>query len=255
MKSFLVCLLLSVSTLATAQKVVFKKGKVLYDKTPIANVEEVKGVYTISTLDNEPVVIADPRIADGQKFYVRVTLPEDKEKVVLVRPTHKKWSMSKSKIVIDEFTFGIYKIFTPTGLDKEAAKAIMTYDDSETRAMLEANRKAYVDTEEYVKGFSSQNWVFNDLGEFGRNEKGSFVSYGKVKRYKDNGGINIVYDISVYDNTTRSYILVGKWNEKRDRMFVLNNGEAYMLPDVYSAPTLSLDMDKVAKAMVYLVKK
>lgn len=254
MRNLLVCLMLSVTSLVAAQKVVFKKGKVIYDKNPIANVLDEKGVYTISTLENEPIIIADPRIMDGQKFYVRVNLPEDKEKVVLVTPTHKKWSMSKSKIVIDEFTFGTYKIFTPQGIDKDAAKAIMTHDDTEIRAVLEANRKAYVETEEYVKEFGNQKWIFNDLGEFGKKENGSFVSYGKIKRYKDTGGINVVYDISIYDNTTRSYILVGKWNEKRNSMFILNNGESYTLPSFYSSPDFSLDMDRLAKALVYIVK-
>lgn len=255
MKKFLVCMLLSVTSIAVAQKVVFKKGKVLYDKVPIANVEDVKGIYTISTLENEPVIVADPRITNERLFYVRVNLPEDKEKVVLVPPTHKKWSMSKSKIVIDEFTFGTYKIFTPGGIDKEAAKAIMTYDDSEFRAKLNKNNQAYTDLEGYVKEFAEQKWSFNDLGEFGKNESGKFIVYGKIKRYKDNGGINVVYDIYLYDNTTKGFFIVGKWNEKRDRIFVLNNGETYMLPDMYSSPDFSLDMDKLAKAMVYLVKR
>lgn len=255
MKKFLVCMLLSVTSIAVAQKVVFKKGKVLYDKVPIANVEDKKGVYTISTLENEPVIIADPRIANERLFYVRVNLPEDNEKVLLVPPTHKKFSMSKAKIVIDEFTFGTYKIFTPQGIDKEAAKAIMTYDDSAFREKLKKNNQAYADLEGYAKEFKEQKWKFNDFGEFGKDENGKFVVYGKIKRYKDSGGMNVVYDIYFYDNTTKSFFIVGKWNEKRDRMFVLNNGETYFLPEAYSLPDFSLDMDSLAKAMVYLTKR
>lgn len=257
MRNLLVCLMLCITSLAVAQKVSFKKGKVLFDKNPIANIEDKKGVYTISTLENEPVIIVEPTISNERVFYLKVNQPSQENKVLVGR-TQNKTSMSKNQMIMDEFTFGTYKIFTAGGLDKEAVKGMLAMDDSELRALLEENRKAAAEAEAimkgYLEGYASQRWDFNMEGEFNK-DRGSSVPYGKVTRYKTDNGFNIVYDIYLYDNTKKQFFLYGKWNEKRDNVLVLNNGESYVLPAKYSSPDSGLNMDTLAKAMVYLAKK
>ena len=129
MKKILLSLFILSAIYTSAQDVDIKKGKVLFDKKEVAIVDGKKRVYTLSDLQNKPILSIEVKnniLPNGESldYYTLVDLVTNETNDVIA--TQSKFSFSLEKGTIRTFSEGNYKLLTENGFDKKLISQVIT---------------------------------------------------------------------------------------------------------------------------------
>ena len=129
MKIILFSLFVLGAIYTSAQEIDIKKGKVLFDKKEVVMVDGKKRVYTISDLQNKPIVSIKwnyeslPNGVDEYWFSVTDLATNETNDVVTEGVGR---SMSPEKTVVETFSKGEYKLITLNGVDSDVVKSLVS---------------------------------------------------------------------------------------------------------------------------------
>ena len=212
MKIILFSLFVLGAIYTSAQEIDIKKGKVLFDKKEVVMVDGKKRVYTISDLQNKPIVSIKwnyeslPNGVDEYWFSVTDLATNETNDVVTEGVGR---SMSPEKTVVETFSKGEYKLITLNGVDSDVVKSLVSAKKVNYTDVFNAKKDS-------INSFYSEARNLVDQSNITIDKTGT-VSAGK----KIIGRVKLQNGYSLVENTD---LLVGSVSNK---IFTLENGKTY----------------------------
>ncbi|MGV0967305.1 hypothetical protein [Empedobacter falsenii] len=221
MKKILLCVSILAVIYTSAQDIDIKKGKVLFDKKEVALVEGKKRVYTLSDLQNKPILsieVKDNILPNGESidYYTLTDLATNETNDVVARQS--KFSFSLEKGTIRTFSEGDYRLLNENGFDKTLINKVIT-----------TNKKNY--QEVYNTKKDSINKVLNEATTLVKKNNIIFnASNGTIVNQETYPAKKIIIgSLKQVDNKfylKENELTVGIWENKR---FTLENGNSYYI--------------------------
>ncbi|MBY0067115.1 hypothetical protein [Empedobacter falsenii] len=228
MKKILLSLFILGSFYVSAQDIDIKKGKVLFDKKEVALVEGKKRVYTLSDIQNKPILSieykAEPYTYGGNKIWFRlIDLTSNQSNDF--ETDMKGFSLfNLEKDIVKTFSNGQYKIITSNGIDQSIVQQILQLDKRDIQ-------------EEYNNEILDYNKLLDELTELVKSNGIYFDNKGII--YQNNIKIGqILYSPSGF--SVDNYTLVENNNYKVGE-FGGNSLEISDLNKVYSLKLKELE--------------
>lgn len=228
MKKILLCVSILAAIYTSAQDIDIKKGKVLFDKKEVALVEGKKRIYTLSDLQNKPILSieykAEPYPYGGNKIWFRL-IDLTSNQFNDFETDMKGFSLfNLEKNIVKTFSNGQYKIITSNGIDQSIVQQILQLDKRDIQ-------------EEYNNEILAYNNLLNELSELVKSNGICF----------DNKGIIYQNDIKIGQilhtpsgSSVDNYTLVENNNYKVGE-FRMNSLEISDLNKIYSLKLKELE--------------
>lgn len=202
MKKILLCVSILAVIYTSAQDIDIKKGKVLFDKKEVALVEGKKRVYTLSDLQNKPILSIEYKAESypygGNKIWFRlIDLTSNQSNDF--ETDMKGFSLfNLEKDIVKTFSNGQYKLITSNGIDQSVVQQILELDKRDIQ-------------EEYNNEILAYNKLLDELTELVKSNGIYFDNKGII--YQNNIKIGqILYSLS--GNSVGNYNLVENNNYK-----------------------------------------
>ena len=238
MKKILFSLFVLGAIYTSAQEIDIKKGKVLFDKKEVAMVDGKKRVYTISDLQNKPIVSIKwnyeslPNGVDEYWFSVTDLATNETNDVVTEGVGR---SMSPEKTVVETFSKGEHKLITLNGIDSEVVKSLVSAKKVNYTEVFNAKKDS-------INTFYNEARNLVDQSNITIDKTGTITAGKKII-----GRVKLQNGYSLVENTD---LLVGSVSNK---VFTLENGKTYQVNEPSSVFT-TIDPN-FAKLLVGLALK
>lgn len=244
MKKILLSLFILSAIYTSAQDVDIKKGKVLFDKKEVAIVDGKKRVYTLSDLQNKPILSIEVKnniLPNGESldYYTLVDLVTNETNDVIA--TQSKFSFSLEKGTIRTFSEGNYKLLTENGFDKNLISQVIT-----------TNKKNYQDIFNAKK--DSINQVLNEAVSLVKKHNISFdVSNGTIVKQEAYPAKKIIIGSLKQDDDKfylrENELTVGVWYKDK---LTFENGNIYGVDGPLLSSNKVTIEDKFSNAIIGL---